>query len=141
MYCNSCIPDLQKMHTCNLCDSCMGAMRFMHTDSSVMRLYESMRFVNRKSESSEKYLRIVVILPHYPKYPVNLYFCIIDIPFGIANLSVRIDSGKFVYATGISGSTPQWTYESPPQWKYESPPQWKLGFDSGDESVYPYSGN
>lgn len=135
MLCNYDISDMQKMHTCDLCDPCIGAMRFMHTDSSVVRLYDSYRFCKQKIESSKKHLRIVVNLPHYPKYPVNLYFCTIDLSFGIANLSVRIDSVKFGYATEILAS-------DPPQWKLRVyPPQWKLGFDSGDESVYPYSGN
>jgi len=135
MLCDYDISDMQKMHTCDLCDLCIGAMRFMHTDSSLMRLYESMRFVNQKIESSKYLLRIVVILPHYPKYPVNLYFRTIDLPFGIANLPFRIDSSKFGYVTEILAS-------DPPQWKLRVyPPQWKLGFDSGDESVYPYSGN
>jgi hypothetical protein len=134
MLCDSDISPMQKMHTYNLCDSCMGAMRFMHNrlflsgmTDSVMRLYESMRFVNQKIESSKYLLRIVVILPHYPKYPVNLYFCIIDIPFGIANLPFRIDSGKFGYTTGISGSTPS-------SGNMEYPLQWKLRVD-------PHSGN
>jgi hypothetical protein len=127
MLCDSDISPMQKMHTYNLCDLCIGAMRFMHTDSSLMRLYESMRFVNQKSESSEKYLRIVVIQQHYPKYPVNLYFRTIDLPFGIANLSFRIDSGKFGYTTGILGSTPS-------SGNKEYPLQWKLRVD-------PHSGN
>lgn len=140
MTCNSDISPMRFMHTCNLCDLCMGAMRFMHTDSSVVRLYESMRFVNQKIESSEKYLRIVVFKPHYPKYLVNLYFCTIDLYFGIANLPVRIDSGKLGYTTGISGSTPSsGNKEYPLQWKLrvdpssgnmvvirQTPPQWKL---------------
>lgn len=106
MLCNYDISDMQKMHTYDLCDLCIGAMRFMHTDSSLMRLDESMRFVNQKIESSKYLLRIVVNLPHYPKYPVNLYFRTIDLSFGIANLSVRIDSGKFGYVTEILASDP-----------------------------------
>ena len=81
---------------------------------SVMRLYESMRFVNEKIESSEKYLRIVVIQQHYTKYLVNLYFCTIDLPFGIAKLPFRIDSVKFGYTTGILGSTPSSGNKEPP---------------------------
>ena len=81
---------------------------------SVVRLSDSLSSVNRIHESSEKYLRIVVFKPHYPKYPVNLYFRTIDLSFGIANLSFRIDSGKFGYTTGISDSHPH-------QWKYETP--------------------
>ena len=127
-----------------LCDYYISPMRFMHTDSSVMRLAESMRFVNQKSESSKYLLRIVVFKPHYPKYPVNypfspltahsdirittrigiytkylvnLYFRTIDLSFGIANLSFRIDSGKFGYATGILGSTPPVEIWNPLQWK------------------------
>jgi len=126
----------------------MGAMQFMHnrlflsgmTDSP-MRLSDSLSSVNQIHESSEKYLRIVVIQQHYPdslvnypflpltanldiritirigiypKYLVNLSFCTIDLSFGIANLSFRIDSGKFGYTTGILGSHPH-------QWKYETP--------------------
>jgi len=123
-----------------LCDSDISPMQKMHSrlflsgmTDSVMRLSDSLSSVNRIHESSEKYLRIVVILPHYPdslvnypfvpltansdirittrigiytKYPVNLSFRIIDLSFGIANLSFRIDSGKFGYTTGILGSTP-----------------------------------
>jgi len=92
MLCDSYISDLQKMHTYNLCDSCMGAMRFMHNrlflsgmTDSVMRLPDSLSFVNRIHESSKKYLRIVVNLPHYPKYPVNYPF----VPL-TANLDMRI---------------------------------------------------
>ena len=59
-----------------------------------------------KSVSSTNLLRIVVNKSHYPKFPVNLYFCTIDLLFGIVNLSFRIDSGKFGYTTGILGSTP-----------------------------------
>ena len=134
MLCDSDISPMQKMHTYNLCDSCMGAMRFMHNrlflsgmTDSLMRLYESMRFVNRIHESSKKYLRIVVILPHYPKYLVNLSFRTIDLPFGIANLPFCIDSGKFGYTTGILGSTPS-------SGNKEYPLQWKLRVD-------PSSGN
>jgi len=144
MLCDYDISDMQKMHTCDLCDLCIGAMRFMHTDSSLMRLDESMRFVNQKSESSKYLLRIVVILSHYPKYPVNLYFCTIDLSFGIANLPFRIDSGKFGYTSGILGSTPSsGNMEYPLQWKLrvdpssgnmEYPLQWKLRVD-------PSSGN
>ena len=149
------------MHTYNLCDSCMGAMRLMHNrlflsgkTDSVMRLYESMRFVNRIHESSKYLLRIVVNLPHYPKFLVNysfvpltanldirittrigiypknpcqLYFRTIDLSFGIANLPFRIDSGKFGYTTGILGSTPS-------SGNKEYPLQWKLRVD-------PHSGN
>ena len=86
-----------------------------------------------KSSQSQIHTNHVVILPHYPdslvnytfeiltahsdirittridiytKYPVNLYFCTIDLYFGIANLPFRIDSVKFGYTTGILGSTP-----------------------------------
>jgi hypothetical protein len=134
MLCDSYISDLQKMHTYNLCDSCMGVMQKMHSrlflsgmTDSVMRLSDSLSSVNRIHESSKKYLRIVVIQQHYTKYPVNLYFCIIDLSFGIANLSFRIDSGKFGYTTGILGSTPS-------SGNKEYPLQWKLRVD-------PHSGN
>jgi len=118
MLCDSNISDMQKMHS---------RLFLSGMTDSVMRLYESMRFVNQKSESSEKYLRIVVIQPHYPKYPVNLSFRTIDLPFGIANLPFRIDSGKFGYTTGILGSTPS-------SGNKEYPLQWKLRVD-------PSSGN
>ena len=88
--------------------------------------------------------RITTRIGIYPKYPVNLYFCTIDLYFGIANLPFRIDSGKFGYVTEILASDPpQWKLRVyPPQWKLRVyPPQWKLRFDSGDESVYLYSGN
>ena len=152
-----------------LCDSYISAMRFMHTDSSVVRLVDSLSSVNRIHESSKYLLRIVVFQPHYPdslvnypfapltehsdirittrigiypKNPCQLSLRTIDLSFGIANLPFRIDSGKFGYTTGILGSTPlQWKYGTPSSGNYESPLQWKLGFDSGDESVYPYSGN
>ena len=134
MLCDSDISPMQKMHTYNLCDSCMGAMRLMHNrlfwsgmTDSVMRLSDSLSFVNRIHESSEKYLRIVVILPHYPDSLVNLYFRTIDLYFGIANLSFRIDSVKFGYTTGILGSTPS-------SGNKEYPLQWKLRVD-------PLSGN
>jgi len=94
---------------------------------SVMRLSDSLSSVNRIHESSKKYLRIVVIQQHYPKYPVNLYFRTIDLPFGIANLSFRIDSVKFVYTTGILGSTPSSGNKEPPTVEIKTPPQWKLG--------------
>jgi hypothetical protein len=99
----------------------------MHTDSSVMRLSDSLSSVNRIHESSEKYLRIVVIQQHYTKYLVNLSFRTIDLSFGIANLPFRIDSVKFGYTTGILGSTPS-------SGNKEYPPQWKLRVD-------PHSGN
>ena len=67
-----------------------------------------------ESSQSQIHANHVVFKPHYPKYLVNLYFRIIDLPFGIANLPFRIDSGKFVYTTGILGSDPH-------QWKYETP--------------------
>jgi len=51
-------------------------------------------------------IRITTRIGIYTKYPVNLYFRTIDLPFGIANLPFRIDSGKFGYTTGILGSTP-----------------------------------
>jgi len=59
-------------------------------------------------------IRITTRIGTYTKYLVNLYFRIIDLPFGIANLPFRIDSGKFGYTTGISDSNPH-------QWKYETP--------------------
>ena len=55
-------------------------------------------------------IRITTRIGMYPKYLVNLSFRTIDLSFGIANLSFRIDSGKFGYTTGILGS-------HPPQWK------------------------
>ena len=94
-----------------------------------------------ESSQSQIHANHVVILPHYPdslvnypfvpltansdirittrigiytKYLVNLYFRTIDLYFGIANLSFRIDSVKFGYTTGISDSHPH-------QWKYETP--------------------
>ena len=134
MLCDSYISPMQKMHTYNLCDSCMGAMRLMHSrlfwsgmTDSVMRLSDSLSSVNRIHESSKYLLRIVVFQPHYPKYLVNLYFCIIDLSFGIANVPFRIDSGKFGYTTGILGSTPS-------SGNKEYPLQWKLRVD-------PHSGN
>ena len=72
-------------------------------------------------------IRITTRIGTYPKYPVNLYFRIIDLSFGIANLSFRIDSGKFGYTTGILGSTPS-------SGNKEYPLQWKLRVD-------PHSGN
>jgi len=72
-------------------------------------------------------IRITIRIGIYTKYPVNLYFCTIDLPFGIANLPFRIDSGKFGYATGILGSTPS-------SGNKEYPLQWKLRVD-------PHSGN
>ena len=94
-----------------------------------------------KSSQSQIHTNHVVILPHYPdslvnytfvpltahsgirittrigiytKKPCQLSLRTIDLPFGIANLPVRIDSGKFGYTTGISGSTPlQWKYGTP----------------------------
>jgi hypothetical protein len=131
-----------------LCDSDISAMQLMHSrlflsgmTDSPMRLSDSLSSVNRIHESSKKYLRIVVIQQHYPKflvnypfvpltanldirittrigiytkYPVNLSFRTIDLSFGIANLPFRIDSDKFGYTTGISDSHPH-------QWKYETP--------------------
>jgi hypothetical protein len=97
-----------------------------------------------KSSQSQIHANQYVILPHYPdslvnytfvpltahsdirittrigiytKYPVNLYFRTIDLYFSISNLPVRIDSGKFGYTTGISGSTPSSGNMRPPQWK------------------------
>ena len=132
MYCTKCISPMQKMHS---------RLFLSGMTDSVVRLSDSLSSVNRIHESSEKYLRIVVFQPHYPdslvnypfvpltanldirittrigiytKYPVNLYFRTIDLYFGIANLSFRIDSGKFGYTTGISDSHPH-------QWKYETP--------------------
>ena len=94
-----------------------------------------------KSSQSQIHANQYVFLPHYPKYPVNypfvpltansdirittrigiypkkpcqLYFCTIDLPFGIANLPFRIDSGKFGYTTGILGSTPTSGNKEPP---------------------------
>jgi hypothetical protein len=72
-------------------------------------------------------IRITIRIGIYTKYPVNLYFCTIDLPFGIANLPFRIDSGKFGYATGILGSTPS-------SGNKEYLLQWKLRVD-------PHSGN
>lgn len=131
-----------------LCDSNISAMRFMHNrlflsgmTDSVMRLYDSLSSVNQIHESSEKYLRIVVIQQHYPdslvnytfvpltansdirittrigiypKNPCQLSLSTIDLSFGIANLSFRIDSVKFGYATGILGSTPSSGNMRPP---------------------------
>lgn len=59
-------------------------------------------------------MRITTRIGIYPKYLVNLYFCTIDLPFGIANLPFRIDSGKFGYTTGILGSTPSSGNKEPP---------------------------
>ena len=64
-------------------------------------------------------IRITTRIGIYTKYSVNLYFRTIDLPFGIANLPFRIDSGKFGYVTEILAS---------------DPPQWKLRVD-------PLSGN
>ena len=72
-------------------------------------------------------IRITTRIGIYTKYPVNLYFRTIDLSFGIANLSFRIDSGKFGYTTGILGSTPS-------SGNKEYPLQWKLRVD-------PLSGN
>jgi len=145
VYCTKCISPMQKMHS---------RLFLSGMTDSVVRLSDSLSSVNRIHESSEKYLRIVVFQPHYPdslvnypfvpltanldirittrigiytKYPVNLYFRTIDLSFGIANLSFRIDSGKFGYTTGISGSTPS-------SGNKEYPLQWKLRVD-------PSSGN
>ena len=83
-------------------------------------------------------IRITTRIGIYTKYPVNLYFCTIDLYFGIANLPFRIDSVKFGYTTGILGSTPTSGNMEPPQWKLgvdptsgnmvvirQKPPQWK----------------
>ena len=51
-------------------------------------------------------IRITTRIGIYPKYPCQLYFRIIDLSLGIANLPFRIDSGKFGYTTGILGSDP-----------------------------------
>ena len=145
MYCTKCISPMQKMHS---------RLFLSGMTDSVVRLSDSLSSVNRIHESSEKYLRIVVFQPHYPdslvnypfvpltanldirittrigiytKYPVNLYFRTIDLSFGIANLSFRIDSGKFGYTTGILGSTPS-------SGNKDIPLQWKLRVD-------PSSGN
>ena len=94
-----------------------------------------------KSSQSQIHTNHVVILPHYPdslvnytfeiltahsdirittrigiytKKPCQLSFRTIDLPFGIANLSFRIDSGKFGYMTGILGSTPSSGNKEPP---------------------------
>ena len=123
------------------CIKCISALQKTHIDSSPMRLSDSLSSVNQIHESSKYLLRIVVFQQHYPKslvnypflpltanldiritirigiypkYLVNLYFRTIDLYFGIANLSFRIDSGKFGYTTGISDSHPH-------QWKYETP--------------------
>jgi len=123
---------------------------------SVMRLSDSLSSVNRIYESSEKHLRIVVILPHYTKFLVNYPF----VPL-TANLDMRI--------TTRIGSLERIKNESrkpnesgtnremrtnherirkterimncdifatdPPQWKLRVyPPQWKLRVD-------PHSGN
>jgi len=80
-----------------------------------------------KSSQSQIHANHVVFKPHYTKYLVNLYFCTIDLSFGIANLPFRIDSGKFGYTTGILGSTPS-------SGNKEYPLQWKLRVD-------PHSGN
>lgn len=54
-------------------------------------------------------IRITTRIGTYPKNPCQLSLRTIDLPFGVANLSFRIDSGKFGYTTGILGSTPlQW---------------------------------
>ena len=72
-------------------------------------------------------IRITTRIGIYPKKPCQLYFRIIDLSFGIANLPFRIDSGKFGYTTGILGSTPS-------SGNKEYPLQWKLRVD-------PHSGN
>ena len=59
-------------------------------------------------------IRITTRIGIYTKYPVNLYFRTIDLPFGIANLPFRIDSVKFGYTTGILGSTPSSGNKEPP---------------------------
>ena len=94
-----------------------------------------------KSSQSQIHTNHVVILPHYPdslvnypfvpltahsdirittrigiytKNPCQLSSRTIDLYFSIANLSVRIDSVKFGYTTGISGSTPSSGNMEPP---------------------------
>jgi len=84
-------------------------------------------------------IRITTRIGIYTKYPVNLYFRTIDISFGIANLSFRIDSGKFGYTTGISDSTPS-------SGNKDIPLQWKLGLTPPVEisnllTNHPRSGN
>lgn len=100
---------------------------------------------------------------HYTKNPVNPNFRYIDnilvlnesptneslyrLTKVIELTKVHLDFRKsystiFRLCHQLSSSwTPAVEIRNPAQWKYESPPQWKLGFDSGDESVYPYSGN
>ena len=133
---------------------------------SLVALSSRVRFVQQNLVSSESLLRIIVFKPYYPKflvnypfvpltanldirittrigiytkYPVNLYFRTIDISFGIANLSFRIDSGKFGYTTGILGSTPS-------SGNKDIPLQWKLGLTPPVEisnllTNHPRSGN
>ena len=84
-------------------------------------------------------IRITTRIGIYTKYPVNLYFRTIDLSFGIANLSFRIDSGKFGYTTGILGSTPS-------SGNKDIPLQWKLGLTPPVEisnllTNHPRSGN
>ena len=94
-----------------------------------------------KSSQSQIHANHVVNLPHYtdslvnypfvpltehsdtrittrigtcPKNPCQLSFRTIDLSFGIANLSFRIDSGKFGYTTGISDSDPSSGNKEPP---------------------------
>jgi hypothetical protein len=93
-----------------------------------------------KLSQSQIHANHVVFKPHYPKFLVNYPFVPltanldirITIRIGIytkypVNLSFRIDSGKFGYTTGISGSTPS-------SGNKEYPLQWKLRVD-------PLSGN
>ena len=58
--------------------------------------------------------RITTRIGIYTKNPCQLSSRTIDLYFSIANLSVRIDSVKFGYTTGISGSTPSSGNMEPP---------------------------
>jgi hypothetical protein len=83
-------------------------------------------------------IRITIRIGIYPKYLVNLYFCTIDLSFGIANLSFRIDSVKFGYTTGILGSDPTSGNMRPPQWKLGLTPTVEI---SNLLTNHPRSGN
>lgn len=83
-------------------------------------------------------IRITTRIGIYTKKPCQLSLRTIDLPFGIANLPFRIDSGKFGYTTGISGSTPSSGNMEPPQWKLGLTPPVEI---SNLLTNHPRSGN
>jgi len=96
---------------------------FVYTTFESIYDFRSMTFVYMTNESKGRLLFYNFWSPRLSKVCMTF----VHITFGqVAKLLAK---------------TPPVEIMNPLQWKYGSPPQWKLGFDSGDESGYPYSGN